>query len=200
MKDKTLIFDLDGTLVDARELHHASFEWALKQQDKDFLLTQELKEKLEGKSSINKVILLNEIGYNFDVMLAYKQKQEHTNLHMHMLKWHPGIPAILDKLSETYNMAIASNARSEFVYGVISLMGITKFDIILSANFAHVDKRKPDPFLFNKAMTLLSADSATTTIFEDSDTGIKAAEDSDAQYIVRVNCSDDTYEHLEKLI
>lgn len=200
MKEKTLIFDLDGTLVDARELHNYSFEWALKQQDADFILTPELKNKLEGIPSINKVYILNEMGYNFDVMQTYKQKQEHTNLHMHMLKWHPGLPAILAKLSETYNMAIASNARSEFVYGVVALMGITKFDIILTANFADVDKRKPDPFLFNNAMTLLNADPATTIIFEDSDNGIKAAKDSHAHHIVRVNCSDDTYEYLEKLL
>lgn len=200
MKKETLIFDLDGTLVDARELHHASFEWALQQQQPDFTLTDELKEKLEGIPTINKVMLLNDMDYNFNVMKAFDDKQIHTDLHMHMLKWHPGIPTMLAKLSETYKMAIASNARGQFVYGVMALMGITKFDIILSANFAMTHKRKPDPYLFDEAMRLLEADPNKTTIFEDSENGLIAAHSSSAKKVIRVNNSSDTYSQLEKLI
>ena len=200
MKQKTLIFDLDGTLVDARELHHASFEWALKQQDKTFVLTEQLKIELEGIPTINKVSLLNNLGYNFDAKKAYEDKQTHTDLHMHMLKWHPGIPSIMAKLSETYNIVIASNARSHFVYGVIARMGLSKVDIILTANFADIDRRKPHPFLFDHSIELLSADPAHATIFEDSIVGLKAAHASSVRNIIKVKCSDDTYSELEKLL
>lgn len=200
MKDKTLIFDLDGTLVDARELHRASFEWALQQQDPTFKMTPELTHELEGIPTINKVVLLNSQGYNFNIEKAFEDKQTHTNLHLHMLSWHPGLPKLLDKLADKYNIAIASNARSQFVYKVVALMNITNIDIILTANFVDIHQRKPDPHIFDKAIKLMGANPMHTTIFEDSDAGIKAARASQAHNIIRVNNSSDTYMYLEKLI
>ena len=70
---KTLIFDLDGTLVDAKELHHASFEWAIQQQKSDFVLTDAIKHELEGIRTLNKVELLNKKGYGLDIQQAYEQ-------------------------------------------------------------------------------------------------------------------------------
>lgn len=200
MKQKTLIFDLDGTLVDAKELHHASFEWAIKQQCPEFVLTENMKVRFEGIPTLNKVELLNNDGYSIESSKAYNDKQKHTELHTHMLSWHPGLPKLLDTLSNTYNLSLVSNARSHFVYSVMSLMNMTKFDIVLTANFASMDKRKPDPYLFNTAIELLNCDPKQTTIFEDSETGLEAARDSMAANIIRVNNSADTYSHLERLL
>lgn len=200
MKEKTLIFDLDGTLVDAKELHHLSFEWAVQQQEDDFVLTSELKEFLEGLPTLNKVEKLNTIGHTLDAMRVYDDKQTHTELHMHMLKWHPGLPKILESLSNRYNLAIVSNARSHFVYAVMALMNITKVDIVLSANFIPMEKRKPDPYGFNKAIMLLGADPEKTTIIEDSPAGIESAKASIAAKVIEVKNSEDTYAYLETLI
>ena len=200
MKQKTLIFDLDGTLVDAKELHHASFEWAVQQQCPEFKLTDSFTHLFEGIPTLNKVEWLNANGYTLDMFKVYDDKQKHTDLHMHMLSWHPGLPKLLETLSHTYNLAIVSNARSHFVYSVMALMGITKFDIVITANFASLDKRKPAPYMFDKAINLIGANTDTTTIFEDSETGLRAAHASTAKTVISVSNSTDTYNHLEKLL
>jgi len=200
MKKETLIFDLDGTLVDAKELHHVSFEWALQQQDKSFKLTDDKRVLTEGLPTLNKVKVLNQFGYDFDAEKVYYDKQTHTDLHIHMVSWNKGLPSILNKLSEKYNMAIVSNARGHFVYSVVSLMNITKFDLILPANFFPMNNRKPSPFPFNTVIQSLEVDPEFVTIYEDSPTGITAAKNSIAKTVIEVKNSDDTYAHLEKLL
>jgi len=200
MKQKTLIFDIDGTLVEAKQLHHKSFEWAVQQQHPEFTISTELANELEGIPSLNKIEKLQNIGLKLDPARAYRDKQHHTNLHLHMLSWNKNLPKIINELSNTYNIALASNARSQFVYKVISIMELTQVDIILTANFVPINLRKPSPYIFNMAMQLLNAEPEQTTIFEDSEVGLLAARSSRAKNIIKVNNSDDTYNYLEKLL
>lgn len=197
MKNETLIFDLDGTLVEARELHHASFEWAIQQQIPEFILTDELKHVLEGIPSLNKVeILKNDYNLKLDTIKVFDDKQDHTNLNSHLLSWNANLPAKINSLSKVANVAVASNARSQFVYNTLFLMGITQLDIVVSANFIPLHHRKPSPYMFIEVMRLLDADPATTTIFEDSPVGIEAAHKSGAHSIIEVQNSNDTYNAL----
>ena len=78
MSITTIILDLDGTLIDANTLHRQSFEWAVSQVS-DFKMTLELEDELEGISTLNKVIHINDI-YNKELPSdeVYKLKQMYT--------------------------------------------------------------------------------------------------------------------------
>lgn len=197
---KTLIFDLDGTLVDAKELHHASFEWAIQQQKSDFVLTNAIKHELEGIPTLNKVELLNKKGYGLDIQQAYEQKQEHTEQHLDMLSWDKYLPNKLQQLSKRYNLALASNARSRFVYQIMSLMDLTNFNVVITADFVPLPLRKPNPYMFVEAMRILQSWPHDTVIFEDSEAGIQAANNAGVSKVEIVENSTHTSYLLDSYI
>lgn len=194
------MLDLDGTLLDARKLHNESFAAAIYNQCPEFKFSSELNEETEGVPTLNKVAMLNAMGMNINVEKAYIDKQLHTEKNMHMLTWDKRIPYLINELSNTYNMALVSNARSHFVYSAISLMEMTKFDIVLTANFAPLPLRKPSPWMFIEAMRLLNSQPHDVIIFEDSAVGLTAAHNSGAGTVIEVENSTDTANKLEKLL
>jgi len=201
---QTIILDLDGTIVDAKQLHHTSFEWAVQQQHSEFRLTEALKEQLEGLSTLTKVDMLNKLAdYSIKPLnkqLIYDQKQQHTNANMEELSWDPLLPDVLQRVSERYTLAIASNARSKFVYSVLQAMKLTCFTVVYTAEFVPQSLRKPNPHMFTTVMNILNADPASTTVYEDSPVGIRAATSSGVSHVHAVKNSTDTRLRLELLL
>lgn len=197
MTKQTLIFDLDGTLIDARQLHYDSFAWAVKQQYPGWRIPRNFQTEYEGVSTLNKVSALQQQGLDLDPQRVYADKQQHTEEHIHCASWNPGIPSRLGELAETYNLALASNARSRFVYDMIARAGLTHFNCILTADFARLEQRKPNPYLFLECMRILNSKPEDTVIFEDSDVGIRAGISANVKSVVRVQDSTDTLLKLE---
>ena len=77
---------------------------------------------------------------------------------------------------------IASTAAKTNLYNVLNYFGITgDFDIIISGE--DVSHGKPNPEVYNKALTLLDCESDEALVFEDSHVGCKAAEAANISYI-----------------
>jgi HAD superfamily hydrolase (TIGR01509 family) len=201
---QTIILDLDGTIVDTKELHHNSFEWAIQQQDPSFVLTSQLRQQLEGLSTLTKVDMFNNTpAYSIkplDKQLVYDQKQQHTNANMAELSWDPLLPDVLERVSERYTLAIASNARSKFVYSVLQAMKLTCFTVVYTAEFVPQSLRKPNPHMFTTIMNILNADPEHTSVYEDSPVGISAATASGVTHVHAVKNSTDTRIRLELLL
>ena len=127
MSITTIILDLDGTLIDANTLHRQSFEWAVSQVS-DFKMTLELEDELEGISTLNKVIHINDI-YNKELPSdeVYKLKQMYTEKNMHTLDMNSDLIDTLKTISDKYSLNLASNARSESVFSILN-----KFNLILN--------------------------------------------------------------------
>lgn len=196
----TLIFDLDGTLIDANTLHRDSFRWAMQQVCPSFQITSEMEDYLEGVPSLNKIEYINNtFKTDIDPSEVYKLKQEYTEKNMHTITSHNEMGSVLYSLSKKYNMVIASNARSRFVYSAISIMGFTNFDLVLTSNFLPIEKRKPNPYIFLEAMKLMNSCPKTTVIFEDSEVGITAANLSGVTKVIHVKNSADTVEKCKQL-
>lgn len=197
---ETLIFDLDGTLIDANTLHRDSFRWAMNQVCPSFEISMELEDHLEGVPSLNKIEYINRtFKTDIDPNEIYRLKQEFTEKNMHTISSHNEMGEVLYKLSKKFNMVIASNARSRFVYSAIGLMGFTQFDLILTSNFLPIEKRKPNPYIFLEAMKLMNSCPTKTAIFEDSEVGISAANLSGAATAIHVKDSADTVEKCKEM-
>jgi|TARA_R110002096_G_scaffold238101_1_gene429541 HAD superfamily hydrolase (TIGR01509 family) len=199
-KVTTIILDLDGTLIDANLLHRQSFEWAISQVS-DFKMTLELEDELEGVSTLNKVIHINET-YNKEIPLGkvYDLKQVYTEKNMHTLDMNFELITTLQTISGKYSINLASNARSKFVFSVLNKFKLDMFDIVLTANYIPLELRKPNPFIFNECMRLLNVQPEECLVIEDSTIGITAGIHSGAGKVVRVTSPQHTLEILKKLI
>ena len=199
-KVTTIILDLDGTLIDANLLHRQSFEWAISQVS-DFKMTLELEDELEGVSTLNKVIHINET-YNKEIPLdkVYHLKQVYTEKNMHTLDMNFELITTLQTISDKYSINLASNARSKFVFSVLNKFKLDMFDIVLTANYIPLELRKPNPFIFNECMRLLNVQPEECLVIEDSTIGITAGIHSGAGKVVRVTSPQHTLEILKKLI
>jgi beta-phosphoglucomutase len=197
---KNIIFDLDGTLVDANDLHHDSFEWAVQQQIPDFILSTQLKIDLEGIPSLNKIEMFNNNGYKLDVIKVYNDKQIYTDNNLHMITWDIDLPEVMRESGKKYKLAICSAARSKFVFSALQLMNLSCFDAVYTANIIPLTMRKPNPYQFVMAMSQLNMNPSDTIIFEDSVPGLKAANMSGVGRVIKVDNSTDTKEKLIKLL
>ncbi len=179
---KTIIFDLDGTLIDTKGLHNESFYWALQQESSEYALSEEDKEFLEGRPSLTKIdYLIEKYHWDLDRQRIYENKQKYTLENKHLIYHDSDIPTLLRELKQQYQLCLASNARSEFVFSMINDLNLNVFDIILTANYIPLAFVKPNPYMFLKCMEITNSPPAQTLIFEDSEVGLAAAYASGAR-------------------
>jgi beta-phosphoglucomutase len=194
------IFDLDGTLIDANQLHRKSFSWAVAQVS-DFNITTELEDLLEGIPTLNKIDYINsKFDQGIDPGSVYELKQVYTDANLNTVHMDTMLIDQLRELSKRKRVALASNARSKFVFSVLNQFNLDMFEVVLTANYLPIDKRKPDPYIFNETIRLLGADKSTTCIFEDSDVGYEAATKSFVDRVYRVSSSKETLEILNEVL
>jgi HAD superfamily hydrolase (TIGR01509 family) len=164
-------------------------------------MTLELEDELEGVSTINKVIHINET-YNKEIPVdeVYKLKQVYTEKNMNTLNMNLELITMLQTISGKYSINLASNARSKFVFSVLNKFKLDMFDIVLTGNYIPIELRKPNPYIFIECMRLLNVKPEECLVIEDSVIGITAGTQSGARKVIRVSDPLHTLEILKKLI
>jgi HAD superfamily hydrolase (TIGR01509 family) len=176
-KTKTLIFDLDGTLVDCKQLHHDGFRWAVNQQIPGISYFDE---EVEGKPTTEKIRYLRSKGYsvadNVDEL-----KREHTRAHIQeYVKFNQQLFDHFNRLYNKYTLCLASNSRSEFVFRCLNILQLWQFECVFSRDYGPA---KPNTWMYDECMRITKSTPGTTVIFEDSLLGIKGAKDTGATVI-----------------
>lgn len=189
---KTLIFDLDGTLVDCKQLHHDGFRWAVATQIPDIAYTDH---EVEGKPTTEKIKYLRNKGYplndNVDDL-----KKEHTRAHIHeYVKYNKELANHFTRLYTKYKLCIASNSRSEFVFKCMNILQLWQFECVYSRDYGVA---KPNPWMYNECMRITNSKPNDTIIFEDSPLGIQGALLTGAT-VIAVKNSKDLIEKLYEL-
>lgn len=171
MDIKTLIFDLDGTLADCKELHQTAFRQAV---DVVCPVAEYTDVEVEGLPTLKKISYIQSKGYVFDAVMVNKIKQEYTQQYLpDFVKYSADLEAEIQRLSKKYQLCVASNATQEFVYRSLDTMRITKY--FVKINTATQYPAKPDPYTFVDCMTYCGSNSFNTVIFEDSPVGVQCA-------------------------
>ena len=199
---KLVIFDLDGVLVDARELHYEALNRAL--AGLGFTISRE--EHLstyDGLPTTKKLELLTENKglqkENYD--LIWKKKQEFTSLIINEeMTYDERLRGILSKLkSQGYTICVASNSIRESVKMMLIRKGLLEYIDFFYSN-QDVSKPKPSSEIYLKCMIKAGVNPDETVIVEDSHIGRRAAQSSGATLCAVRDVDDVTYDHIKKHI
>lgn len=147
----TLIFDLDGTLIDSRELVIKSFDHVFFKYFPDYTVTDEEMDSFFGPTLKQTFSKFATKDITVD-MLIKEYRSYNIAHHDEIVKLFPGTKTLLQTLhNKKYNIAIVSSKKKDVVMKGLDHFGLTKYiDIIIGEE--DVEKHKPDPEGINKAL------------------------------------------------
>jgi len=200
---KLIVFDLDGVLVDAREIHYEALNAALADIDHKYVIgRQEHLSMYDGLSTTKKLNMLTEFKnlpekYHDTI---WRLKQQKTLDIIDSFQVDTRVCNILKKLkNEGYTIACATN----------SIRKTAKLQLLRKGFFEHIDflysnqdvnKPKPSAEIYMRCMLRADVDPNETIVVEDSHHGRKAAINSGAHLCAVKNSSDVTYDKIKNLI
>jgi HAD superfamily hydrolase (TIGR01509 family) len=197
---KLIIFDLDGVLVEAKEIHYKTLNKALAEVDKKYMITE--KEHLstyDGLKTNQKLEMLtknkglNPINYE----QIWNRKQDLTIDAISELKPNAHLIVVFKRLRDMgYKLACCSNSIRRSVLVMLSKIGLIEYmDLIISNE--DVKNSKPHPEMYWKAMSMMSVLPDECLIVEDSPHGLLAASRSRANVLRVDNPSDLTFDKIQ---
>ncbi|MGL4949508.1 MAG: pyrophosphatase PpaX, partial [Anaeroplasmataceae bacterium] len=153
-KSNTIIFDLDGTLLNTQELITRSFVYTFDHFMKDKVLTDEELESFFGPSLKTTFSRYEEDEEKVDEMLKYYREfnlEQHDNL----VKGFPKLVETIKRLhKKKYKLAIVSNKRKDAILQGLELFDIKKyFSVIIGDD--DVENEKPNPEGILKALSMI---------------------------------------------
>ena len=197
MKTKLVIFDLDGVLVEAKNIHYDALNEALG----DYAITwQEHLSTYDGLKTNQKLEMLTEqkelpIELHKEI---WEKKQKLTLQKLKELKPNQTLQSVMNALVEDgYKIAVCSNSIRKTVLTVLSKLGIMEFmDYIISNE--DVQNSKPHPEMYWRAISKMGCLPEETLIVEDSPYGLLAANRSNAHVLRVKNPTEVTYTNIFK--
>jgi len=197
--NKLIIFDLDGVLIESRELHYHSLNDALRSIDTKYVISRDEHLSIyDGLNTTRKLKLLSEskgLPAEYHDMV-WQRKQLAT---FELIKQFPRDEKLVDiftKLkSAGYMIAVASNSIRETVKLSLLKTGVMEYVDYWVSN-QDVDHPKPFPEMYWQCMTKCKALPRDTLIIEDSHIGRQGALDSGAVLLAVENSHDVTWEKI----
>jgi len=199
---KLIIFDLDGVLVETKELHFLSLNNAIsKIVDKKYTISiDEHHNRYDGLPTNRKLDMLSdEKGldnkYHKEI---YDEKQRLTfDLIRENIKYNERLVKLLKTLKEeNYLIYCASNAIRETVKLLLYKTGLIEYiDYYLSNE--DCNQAKPNAEIYLRAMSHAGFNPKETLIVEDSPRGIESAKNSGADLLIVKNPDDLTLEKIQ---
>jgi len=201
--NKLVIFDLDGVLIESRELHYTSLNDALRRISTHYEITRE--EHLstyDGLNTTQKLELLNkhkDLDRKFFDQIWNDKQQATFNLIRQMHKNERLRRMFIMLVEKKIKIAVASNSIRETVKLALLSIGVMEYVDYFVSN-EDVSRSKPFPEMYWKCMTALNALPKNTVIIEDSHIGRQAAIDSGAHLIPVKDTEDLTMSKINETI
>ncbi len=201
--NKLIIFDLDGVLIDSRELHYDALNDALRKIDEKYVISrQEHLSLYDGLNTTKKLKMLTQYKglpvSEYDKVWQDKQKSTFDLLRRFNPEFY--LSAIFNMAKNRgYKIAVASNSIRETVK--LSLLSIELMDYVdYFVSNEDVSRAKPYPEMYWKCMTALNALPKDTIIVEDSHIGRQGALDSGAHLLAVENSNEVNSQHMMERI
>lgn len=200
--NKLVIFDLDGVLVDSRDMHYEALNRALEKVDPKYKITKdEHLSSYDGLPTSRKLAMLTETK---DLPVekhqqVWEDKQKATlEIFSHLEHDYELMHYFQQLKSKDYQVAVASNSIRNTVKLVLLKLGLLEFIDYYVSN-EDVVKNKPFPEMYWKCMTACNALPKDTVIFEDSHIGRQGALDSGSHLVPIENRYDLNQSKIDKV-
>lgn len=199
---KAILFDMDGVLIDAKDWHYEALNRALEHFGYTISLESHLstfdglptRQKLRMLSSSRGLPeglhdFLNALKQAYTLEISYQRCKPVFN-HQY---------ALSHLKKDGYKLAVCSNSVRQSIEAMMRLSSLsTHLDLIVSNQ--DVEKGKPDPEIYFKAMQSLKVEPNECLILEDNEHGIQAAIASGG-HLIKIGVPDDvTYQAITTLI
>lgn len=204
---KALIFDCDGVIVESEELHRISYNQCWEAEKLGFEWDTAFYEMLQNSIGGGKEKMrwyFNKYGWpdgqpadvaslveSREALISHLHKEK-TRMYKDLIlsgdaKVRPGVLRLMDEAAARgLKLAICSAANAEAVHLVLDqLVGqerLAKFDLILAGDV--VQKKKPDPMIYNVAREKLGVAVEDCVVIEDSQIGLQAGVDAGMKVVI----------------
>jgi len=200
---KLVIFDLDGVLIDSKDVHYEALNRALVKVNPDFTITrQEHVSVYDGLPTSDKLAILTQRkGLSPESYgQIWKDKQDETLVIFgEQVNKDYELMSYFSQLKDMgYNIAVASNSIRNTVKLILLRLGVLEFVDIFVSN-EDVTRNKPYPEMYWKCMIAFGAIPENTVIVEDSHIGRQGALDSKGHLIPVDNRKDLTQSKIDKI-
>lgn len=182
-KEKLAIFDMDGTLFDTKNVNYTAYSKAL--EECGYKLEVDYKFYCDFCNGNNYKVFLPKIVSGIteeDIRRVHDIKQDIYPEYLELAVKNEHLFSLIGLIRKEYLIALVTTASRQNVDDILKAFDVVDvFDLILTQ--ADVNKAKPDPEGFLLAMKKSGVSKEDTLIFEDSASGIEAAERSGAKYV-----------------
>ena len=201
-KIKAVIFDMDGVLIEAKEWHYDALNKALELFGMeigryDHLVTYD---GLPTRKKLEMMTLERGLPASLHNFI-YAMKQQYT-MEMVTVQCKPSFfheYALAKLKSEGYVLAVCSNAIRDSVETMLGKANLLQYLEFFLSN-EDVKNSKPDPEIYNKAISRLKLLPKECLIIEDNDYGIKSARASGGHVMAVTQVEDVNYQNIKQRI
>lgn len=180
MKDKLLIFDMDGTLFDTSESNYLAYKEAA--ESLGYEIDRDKFMRLFVGKNYREFLPLFGICEDDELQQVHDLKKEFYKKYLNKIQLNNELFTLIKSSKETCIIALATTASKKNSFDILDFFNVTDlFDIILTQD--DVKALKPDPDCYNKVMETAGMTAENTTIYEDSEVGIMAARASGAKVV-----------------
>jgi HAD superfamily hydrolase (TIGR01509 family) len=179
---RALIFDFDGTIADTSPLHARAFEETLAPLGivVDYPKLAGLKTADALEKCLKSAGLAPPEG-DLESLVAHKQRRARELIAQELAPV-PKIDAFLRWTRERYLVALVTSGSRRTIAGALQKLGYEDwFDPLICAD--DVVRAKPDPEGFITALRALACQAQEALVFEDSDSGFRAAAAAGLDYV-----------------
>ena len=201
---KCVIFDMDGVIIDSEEIHKKAYYETFTAIGVD--VTDELYKTITGSSTINafqKLVAHFNLDKNPEELVLDKRRRYvqffENDPTLHLVK---GVEKLIQHFrNQQLTLVLASSSAMVNIDRVF-----TRFDLhtYFTAKISGADlvASKPHPEIFEKAAILGNTPKENCIVIEDSDNGIKAANDAEIFVVGYKNplAADQTLENADLVI
>tara|TARA_R110001632_G_scaffold164156_3_gene282550 strand:+ start:681 stop:1337 length:657 start_codon:yes stop_codon:yes gene_type:complete len=201
---KCVIFDMDGVIIDSEEIHKKAYYETFSSIGVD--VTDELYKSLTGSSTINafqKLVAHFNLDENPEELVLDKRRRYvqffENDPTLHLVK---GVEKLIQHFyNQQLTLVLASSSAMVNIDRVF-----TRFDLhtYFTAKISGADlvASKPHPEIFEKAAILGNTPKENCIVIEDSDNGVKAANDAGIFVVGYKNplAADQTLENADLVI
>lgn len=180
-KEKTVIFDLDGTIVDtgtpiANTINHVRSHFDLAPMPKELIL-----EKVNCPHTHSPMFFYEVESFTDSHIELFE-----SYYHMHCvndIELYDGMEKLLEELQERYNLAVATNASSKFAKKILESQNLLdRFDFLIGADM--VKEPKPHPEMLHSVIEHFGHSRDAYLFIGDSQKDELAASRADIPYVM----------------